>query len=297
MNNQYRLLVTGFLACGFLATACASGETVSPDGGTKKTGGSTGSGSGGTFGGGSGGTFGGGSGGTFGGGSGGTFVGAGGTLGGGGAVGSATPCMVAAADALIDDFEKPANGVMHVCVKGYWYTYNDGSAGTQMPIKDMFMNTAITDRSPSTYAAHSTATGFTGDTQTPKNIFAGFGLDFNSVSATSKATIDASAFKGITFYAKGSGTLNVRLPTPNSDPAFGCATKCYDTSKVSITLSAAWTKVDLTWDKFKQNTPPFGNVETITGAGLGAIQFTSEATAPAAFVPYDMWIDDLKFIP
>ncbi len=304
--KSYRLLAAGFVACGLMTGACVSGDTVGGSGGSHGSGSgghAPGSGVGGFIGGGVGGFIGGGVGGFNGGfgtgGSNGGF-GTGGSPGGtAGTVGTG-PCTVAAADALIDDFEKPANGVAHPCLHGYWYTFNDGSLGAQTPAVNMFMNSAITDRPPSTYAAHSTAMGFTGDTATPKNIFAGFGLDFNPAPApsTMKFTVNASAFRGVTFFAKGSGTVNVEIPTPNSDPALGCLTKCYDTSFKAITLTAAWTAFTILWTDFHQTMPtPFGNVETLTGAGIGGIKFESKAQAPAVFAPYDMWIDDLKFVP
>jgi hypothetical protein len=309
MKSAYRLLAAGFVACGLMTGACVSGDTVGGSGGRSGSG-SGGHGVGGFTGGGFGtggltgvgvGT-GGFTGGGFGtGGSTGGGFGTGGTTGGGsaGSVGTG-PCTVAAADSLIDDFEKMANGAAHPCVHGYWYTYNDGSLGAQTPAVNMFTNTPITDRSPSTFAAHSTAMGFTGDTATPKNIFAGFGLDFNPAPApsTMKFTVNASAFRGVTFFAKGSGTVNVEIPTPNSDPALGCLTKCYDVSFKAITLTSTWAAYTILWTDFHQTMPtPFGNVETLTGAGIGGIKFESKATAPATFPPYDMWLDDLKFVP
>jgi Carbohydrate binding domain (family 11) len=287
--------------------ACVSGDTVGGSGGHTGSAGRSGGQGGTTSGGfGTGGFTGGGfgTGGFTGGGFGtGGFTsggfGTGGTTAGGtaGTVGSG-PCTVAATDALIDDFEKSANGVAHACVHGYWYTYNDGSAGTQTPAVNMFTNTAITDRPPSTYAAHSTGMNFTGDTQTPKNLFAGFGLDFNPAPApsTMKYTVNASAFRGVTFFAKGSGTINVEIPTPDSDPALGCVTMCYNVHFKAITLTAAWTPYTILWTDFGQLTG-FGTIGPLTNATIGGIKFESKTQAPAAFIPYDMWIDDLKFLP
>ena len=302
MKVAHHLLVIGFLACGLFAGACVSGEPVMGGGGQTGRAGAQGGGQGGS-GSGQGGH---GVGGTTGAGVGGFTAGIGGFTGGGvggltgGGVGGTAvisgPCTVAAADALIDDFEKPANGVAHACVHGYWYTYNDGSAGVQTPAVNAWMNTAITDRPPSTYAAHSTAMGFTGDTQVPKNLFAGIGLDFNPAvpPATLKSTVDASAFHGITFFAKGSGTVYVEIPTPVTDPALGCTIMCYDVSFKAITLTATWTSYTILWSGFAQT----GTVkETLNGKNIGGIKFESKAQAPAAFAPYDLWIDDLKFAP
>jgi len=312
MKSAYFLLAAGFATVGLLAEGCVSGDTVSGNGGqtgNNGTGGhvNTGSGGGSSFG--SGGSSFGTGGSNFG--TGGSSFGTGGSSGGGvgGSTGGGTggttasgPCTVAAADQLIDDFEKPANGVAHACVHGYWYTYNDGSAGTQTPAVNMWMNAPITDRPPSTYAGHSTAMGFTGDNMTPKNIFAGFGLDFNPAPApsTAKFTANASAFKGITFFAKGSGMITVQLPTPTTDPSLGCvnttAAPCYDVSSKTIALTAAWTQFNLMWADFAQ--VGFGAKETLNGSNLGGIKFVSQVAAPATtFTAYDMWIDDLKFIP
>ncbi len=203
----------------------------------------------------------------------------------------ATPCTVAAADAVIDDFTTGLNGAMHACVHGYWYTYNDMSAGTQTPPANMFKPEAVTDLPGSTFAAHSTAMGYSGDAM--GNAYAAFGLDLDADGA-SKSVVDASAFKGISFQAKGTGTLRVELHTKTSDPDFGCATKCYDTPYKMITLMPTWQQVTLAWSDFGQD--GYGTPETVTGAGLGAIQLASKATK-MPIVPYDMWLADLQFTP
>lgn len=313
MKSAHLLLLAGFATVGLLAEGCVSGDSVNnggtgnssgnSSGGRTGTGNNSGSNGGSSFG--TGGSSFGSQGGFTGGSQGGFTGGSQGGFTGGGAGGTTVtgPCMVAAADALIDDFEKTANGVAHPCVHGYWYTYNDGSAGTQTPAVNMWMNVAITDRPPSTLAGHSTGTGFTGDTATIKNLFAGFGLDFNpspTPTGLPKYTVNASGFKGISFFAKGSGTISVEIPTPNSDPTLGCVntttTMCYDVSTKVITLTSAWTQFNLMWANFAPN--GFGHTnEILTGSGIGGIKFESKAQAPMAFPPYDMWIDDLKFIP
>jgi hypothetical protein len=226
-------------------------------------------------------------------------TGAAGAPGGSGAAGSTLPittgakaCTVAAADAVIDDFESGLNGAMHPCVHGYWYTYNDKSAGTQTPAAAMFKPEMIADRTGSSFAAHSAAMGFSGDAM--GHAFAAFGLDLNADSATAKAVVDASGFKGVTFFAKGTGTLRVELHTKTSDPDFGCAAKCYDFPYKTITLTAAWQAVSIPWTDFVQD--KFGTPETTTGKDLGSIQFASKAEK-MAIAPYEMWLDDLKFMP
>jgi hypothetical protein len=204
----------------------------------------------------------------------------------------AKPCTVAAADAVIDDFETGLNGVMRACVHGYWYTYNDKSAGTQTPAAAMWKPETIADRPGSTFAAHSAAMGFSGDAM--GNAFAAFGLDLNADSATAKSVVDASAFKGITFQAKGTGTLRVELHTKASDPDFGCATKCYDFPYKTITLTAAWQAFTIPWADFTQD--KFGTPEVVVGKDLGSIQFASKAQK-MAIAPFDAWLDDLKFMP
>jgi hypothetical protein len=204
----------------------------------------------------------------------------------------AKACTVAAADAVIDDFESGLNGAMHACVHGYWYTYNDKSAGMQTPAASMFKPEMIADRPGSAFAAHSTAMGFSGDAM--GHAFAAFGLDLDADSSTAKAVVDASGFKGITFQAKGTGTLRVELHTKASDPDFGCATKCYDFPYKTITLTAAWQAVTIPWADFAQD--KFGTPETTDGKDLGSIQFASKAEK-MAIAPYDMWLDDLKFMP
>jgi hypothetical protein len=307
MKSVYALLGVALVGLGIYGSACVSGDTVSGGSGGRTgsntgNGGSNSPGLGGFVGAGLGGSNnpgmggfvgGGGLGGFVGGGQGGTPV----TGGQGGSTLPSGPCTVPATSPIIDDVEKAPNGTAQGCVHGYWYTYNDGSAGTQTPPSASWMGVAITDRPPSTFAIHSTASGFTGDNQPVKNLFAGFGLDLNPAPAPSpmKFTVNASAFKGITFFAKGSGTINVNIPTSVTDPSLGCTVMCYDTSFKAITLTATWTQYNLLWTDFAQ--AGFSTVkETLTGMNIGGIKFEGKATAPATFPAFDAWIDDLKFI-
>jgi hypothetical protein len=301
MKPKRRIVLASALALGLGVTAC-SAEGVSGDPGNTGTSGAAGI-SGGTGNAGTGVIAATGAGGSSVGATGtatGSGAGAAGSTGGGvtGAAGStlpvmtgATPCTVAAADAVIDDFTTGLNGAMHACVHGYWYTYNDMSAGTQTPPANMFKPEAVTDLPGSTFAAHSTAMGYSGDAM--GNAYAAFGLDLDA-NGTSKSVVDASAFKGISFQAKGTGTLRVELHTKTSDPDFGCATKCFDVPYKKITLTSTWQQVTLAWSDFGQDM--FGTPETVTGAGLGAIQLASKATM-MPIAPYDMWLADLQFTP
>ncbi len=135
---------------------------------------------------------------------------------------------------------------------------------------------------------------------------------------------DASAYKGISFWVRGSGPLNVfnvsltmgRVTPPDStNPAGGgtCTAAidtCKGATKNDIPLTADWTQVSLLWSDF---TPGMAGTTTvvpdgsdITGFGWGVpLQFQLDPTVPAdaagpyIAVPGDLVIniDDVAFIP
>jgi len=313
MKLEHRLLVTGVFALALCANACVQGTVLGGTAGDQ--GGPGGEGVGGMTGDGAGGFItvpgmGGKAGGGVGGktGTGGRTTGTGGVIGTGvggaivttgtGGAGLACPAgnVIAATYPIIDDIEVAANGAYgSPCISGFWYTYGSSKTGTVMPTP--FMAVAITDRAGSMYAIHSTATGVMGDAATPPNIFAGFGLDFNNKTPlpppATKGVVDASAFHGLTFYAKGTGTMNLKISTPTNDPDLGCSAMCYDKPYKAIALTGTWTAYTVLWTDLKQDN--FGTKETITGANLGGVQFESKAATGTA--SYDMWIDALKFAP
>ncbi|WP_441292493.1 hypothetical protein ACSRUE_20760 [Sorangium sp. KYC3313] len=196
---------------------------------------------------------------------------------------------------MIDDMEDNDNAILAKGGRvGDWYTFNDGSEGaTQTPPPDPagtgeepFTMTALEPaRSRSTYAARSWGEGF-------ETWGAGFGFDLNSPEGV-KASYDASAYTGITFWAKlgpGSGTsVTVTISDPGTDSSGGC-TEC-DQWQKALPVTEEWQQFTIPFADLKQGGwgDPAGT-EQIDATKLYAIQFQI-GIAPK----FDLYIDDLGF--
>ncbi|WP_437284990.1 CIA30 family protein [Sorangium sp. So ce406] len=176
---------------------------------------------------------------------------------------------------------------------GYWYTFNDGTEGaTQEPPPDPegtgetpFTMTALEPaRGQSTYAARSWGSGF-------EEWGAGFGFDLNSPEGE-KASYDASAYTGITFWAKGTARgATVMISDPGTDPAGSVCTDECDKWQKSLTLTEEWQQFTIPFADLKQGgwgTP--AGADQIDASKLYSIQF-QVGVAPE----FDVYIDDLGF--
>jgi hypothetical protein len=192
------------------------------------------------------------------------------------------PCGV-----LIDDLDDGDGWILRCLTRGGgWYTYNDGSAsGTQTPLPGR----PFLPQSPghaSAYAAHTAGSGFTVRG-------AGMGFDLNNPSGT-RASYDASAYQGLTFWAKASGALHiyVNFPDRDTDPAGGVCTKCNDSYGKGVDITADWAAytvrfADLSTDGVGAPTP-----KAFDAAHVYSIEFhTAHSTV------FDFWVDDIAFAP
>lgn len=268
MTTTFTPLV-GSLAVGFLAfslAGCDSGtskDTGSSDSGVQS--GNGGSGAGGS--------------------------GAGGGTGAGGTTAGPTDLS------MIDDMEDMDGSILAADGRvGAWYTYND-TTGTQVPPAGQpgFTMSAITPpRDASNYAANTTGSGFT-------TWGAGIGFDLNNGggdSGAGKQPYDASAYKGITFWAKAGpgGIGNIRLnvqdaqTAPEGNICSKTATKgCNDHRGTSVSLTQDWKQFTFTFDSLKQL--GFGMAyPTFQTNKLYAIQFQAGTK-----VKFDIWLDDIAF--
>ncbi|WP_437522156.1 carbohydrate binding domain-containing protein [Sorangium sp. So ce726] len=197
---------------------------------------------------------------------------------------------------MIDDMEDNDNAILAKGGRvGYWYTFNDGSEGaTQTPPPDPegtgeepFTMTALEPaRSQSTYAARSWGEGF-------ETWGAGFGFDLNSPEGA-KASYDASAYTGITFWAKlgaGSGTsVTVLISDPGTDPTGGSCSEC-DAWQKSLPVTEEWQQFTIPFADLKQGGwGDAAGTDQIDATKLYAIQFQI-GIAPK----FDLYIDDLGF--
>jgi hypothetical protein len=182
---------------------------------------------------------------------------------------------------------------------GYWYTYNDGTPGATQSPTGVFMPSSPGE--DDNYAAHTWGSGFQGMVAGKGWTGAGMGLDFNN-----GCTYDASAYRGISFWAKSSTSGPVRFSLRQASTTFAgdsaggtcCSvgdrtngTGCGAHFGANITLSANWTQYAYTWAELSQ--PGWGLLARQAPTELiGVTWQVSDAAATASF---DIWVDALSF--
>jgi hypothetical protein len=207
-------------------------------------------------------------------------------------VDSSDVSMIPMCPLLIDDMETGSGHVQDPqgCRNGYWFTYNDGG-GTQTPAMTATFAPIATmpARAGSLYAAHTNGMGFP--------VYAGVGVSLNNPNNTIRGTYDASAYSGVSFWARGSGQIAFEIPNKDTDPNGQiCATAdrglCNDhfATVPPIALNAAWTFYSIPFSSLRQQgygyVPP-GGFDRRT---IYALEW--QVSGAAAF---DIWIDDLSF--
>jgi hypothetical protein len=192
--------------------------------------------------------------------------------------------VVVEADAVIDDYEDgditnlPALGGR----AGNWYAYGDGT-GSGLIAEAVSIN-----RGASIKGLHTKGKDF-------GNWGSGVGCDL-AHGTSEKLPYDASAYKGVTFWAKGTGvtTLNVAFPDIDTDNLVKgkTCTTCDHHYYKSVPLTAAWQRINIAFADLALEP---GNLPTPVPAfkpeALSSVQFRMTAGAN-----YDVYIDDLAFV-
>ena len=195
--------------------------------------------------------------------------------------------------AFIDGFES-GNGQLNGVDgrTGHWQTFNDGSPGAMVNpgppplfIPDRPGHTGV-------YAAHLSGMGFTSWGCATE-------VSFIDLVGGKKQPYDASAYKGVTFWAKrGAGVLDtarLNIVDRHTDPDGGyCKSGCYDHYGINLVLSTTWAQYTYAWGDLAQI--GWGEKGPITGPDPSAlfsfqVHFDGGAAGPA----FDFWIDDISF--
>jgi endoglucanase len=192
-------------------------------------------------------------------------------------------------DFAIDDAEDNNNQVLlRGGRSGYWYTFVDKAGSTITPPSQITFLMSPGGAHGSLYAAR--MMGKVSPAGQP--LFAGLGFSFTDP----KAAYDASAFSGVSFYAKvGPGsTANVRLKLPdaNTDPAGKACSECFNDFGTDLTLTGDWQKY----------VAPFAAMKQMEGWGAphpaavdSAKLFGLQWQVTQAGASYDVWVDDVRF--
>jgi hypothetical protein len=223
-----------------------------------------------------------------------------------------------ATDLAIDDLEDKDNVILPLGQRqGYWYKY--GTDAAQLPTGTMFLPgpgghpCSLMPAPPACagtplgvlYSSHTSGSLLPATTPT----YAGIGFDFNNHFAKSCA-YGASAYKGISFWAKGTVPFRAAVAIPGTTPTSSDSGTCVPVGTIgcadnySITVKPV--PDNATWTQF---TITFADSAGFTQAGWGVkapfdpahilnlqFQFDGLVTATAA-APYDFAVDDIAFVP
>jgi endoglucanase len=192
-------------------------------------------------------------------------------------------------DFTIDDAEDNNNQVLlQKGRKGYWYTFVDKAGSTITPPAAQKFQMSPGGANASTNAAR--MMGKMSPTGEP--LFAGMGFSFTEP----KAGYDATAYTGISFYAKvGPGSakaVRLKVPDANTDPVGKVCTECFNDFGADLTLTEQWQKYAIPFATMKQM-DGWGSPHpaTIDKSKLYGVQW--QVTQPGA--SYDLWIDSVQF--
>jgi hypothetical protein len=205
---------------------------------------------------------------------------------GSGAGGSGSGGSSAPANDMIDNLDdNDGRIIMTAGRQGPWHSFNDTNGGNQQPpINGTFMPTSG-GANGTPYAVHTTGSGYQ---------YGGVGFDLNNATTTPESpqsmAYDASAYNGLTFWAKGSGTLRVEFSMRSfvpTDRGGTCTTNCWNVYGANTpTLTGSWQQITITFTSLVRedgSTSP-----AFTPAELMDISFKAGST-------FDFWVDEVAF--
>ena len=191
------------------------------------------------------------------------------------------------ADGVIDDSEDQNNQITTKKGRGgYWYVFADKLGSTTTP--DGSGTFAMTAGGASGSAQAARVSGKVG---TGEVVFAGMGFNF----LDPKGLYDATAYKGIAFWAKvGGGSVTkvrMKIPSVDTDPDGKSCKACFNDFGIDLDLTTTWTRYVVPFSGATQlagwGTPRPG---ALNPAKIYGIQW--QVNSPGS--SYDIWIDDVE---
>lgn len=170
---------------------------------------------------------------------------------------------------------------------GYLYTFVDDKGSSVDPGPEAFAP------SPGGPADSRFMIRVAGKLEAGGDNYAGVGLSFTDP----KAPYDASAYQGISFFARAeAGTdphLRVKLPDTATDPDGETCKECYNDFGVDFAVDEEWTRYVVRWSDLAQNTgwgdPRPSGLNT---AAVYGVQW--QMSTPGS--NFDIQIDDVAFV-
>lgn len=195
------------------------------------------------------------------------------------------------ATAVVEDAEDNDHQILgHEGRGGYMYTFLDEAGSTVEPVAGRLGGTFSQTEggaNGSLYAARISGTLASGSL-----VFAGYGLNF----VNPKAPYDASAYEGISFFARRSenspASIRLKVPDANTDPEGGVCSECFNDFGADIELQTQWQRYTLSFKDLAQasgwGAPQPGAIDATKIYGL---QF--QVNSPGS--TFEIWIDDVSF--
>lgn len=186
---------------------------------------------------------------------------------------------------LIDDLEdQNARVLLHDGRSGAWSLFSDGTGQITPAPGGVLHPTAIPGgRGDSRFALH-----VSGERHS------GWGANVNT-ELSPPHCYDASVHAGVQFWARGKGRLQVGARMIDVvEVKFGghCEESCYNVHNRAVDLGPTWARYAVRWDELEQAQGPGRRVE-LDPRRLVAVDFG----VYAADTPFDVWIDDVEFLP
>jgi len=196
-------------------------------------------------------------------------------------------CTNVSTPTLIDDMENNSNALLHnQCRTGYWYSYNDGTAGgvqktggVTSPFTLGSPGVGINGTGTSNYCIEvSTNTGFTG-------YGAGFGFSF----LTPQGNYNAYGYHGIQFYAKNTtGSPTVAFAITDNDVV--ASNYAIGPHTVNMAYTSSWALYQVSMAQMIASSNSYGTPTVFDPSRIQQVQW-SVGTGVAS----DIWIDNVSF--
>jgi hypothetical protein len=186
---------------------------------------------------------------------------------------------------------------------GFWYTYNDGTSSTQVPAPD---STGANPALPINVGCHGGTHCMETSSTQGYSSFAALGVSFNNRrGAFYDCAYDASAYQGISFWIKGSGSVRVQLRTVELTVASATTTgscvsqspstlpnsQCFDDYGSTITLTQAWTQVQVPFSSLAQE--DWAGTQIVAPFDRAKVQGMNFLVENG--LPFDVVVDDVAF--
>ncbi|HEY3493863.1 MAG TPA: hypothetical protein VGK73_04225 [Polyangiaceae bacterium] len=194
--------------------------------------------------------------------------------------------VIARGDApLIEDWEKKDSALLLLDGRrGSWTNYDDGTGKQNPPDHSALLPSRIAGgRGSSRQALHMSG-----------GRFMTWGVTFGT-ELSDASCYDASAYAGFELWAKGKGTVRIGVQMIDvQDSKYGgfCKSDCFNSHRKVVELGKTWQKFSFRWEELRQLYPGGPRLEL----DPKRIRFL-EFSIPAESTPYDIWVDDISFIP